>query len=155
MISWHILDVSACWLYSRHARPWLIEQTFQALQPKPLIGETKAAEGLFAMPFRAMRRGARHGLLVAFGQLAGPFGHDRRVDLRVMQPQAAQVLMNGAEMDSKLRGHGRIGLVGMGQKGSGHAAAAGRKSAEEARQRCRSVGIGGGFHFMCGREIGR
>jgi hypothetical protein len=101
------------------------------------------------MPCFTMRRGTLHSPLVALRQLAGPLGHHHRIDLRMAQPNAAQVLMHRAEMESKLRRHSRIGsAIGMGEKGYGYTAASGWQSPEQARQWCGAIWIGGGFHFM-------
>ena len=88
------------------------------------IEETQS--GLLATPCFTMRRRTLHGVLVTLRQLAGPLGHDHHIDLRMAQPNAAQVLMNRSEMDSKLRRHGRIGsAAGMSEKGFGYTAASG------------------------------
>ena len=101
------------------------------------------------MPCFTMRRGTLHSPLVALRRLAGPLGHHHRIDLRMAQPNAAQVLMHRAEMESKLRRHSRIGsAIGMGEKGYGYTAASGWQSPEQARQWCGAIWIGGGFHFM-------
>ena len=76
------------------------------------------------MPCFTMRSGTLHGPLVALRQLAGPLGHDHPVDVRMEQPNAAQMLMNRAEMDTKLRRNGPVGsAAGTCEKGLGYTAA--------------------------------